>query len=711
MSTTPPPVNGLPLRRNGKPQSCEPCRKAKAACGHELPICQRCRRRNIAAQCTYHPAPLTRLPTAPVEGARVQKKAGSATGTSATGHHGQNPHGVSNLLFLVNQRVQDSENIRVSSSEFLGPTSFTAMFRDNQANIGEDLLMEQPDDEISSDINKEQDQWWKSERLSLGIGILKQFPEKELCWRLISRHMSSCDVELHIPSMKYCMQSIWSTYGEFLDEPRSQESLTTMAQTILCNELVPMPVCRSTGEWLESFTGSRLRWEIIGTFFAMFGLAVMSMPDLNGNSLIKGYETVRDRRKYARKMNECAEACLILCDDSSAVNEYVIWLMHHIHMLTTYYSGDASRQLWRRHGALAGAITSLGLHRGSDATNSPSVMVAELRKLIFAAAFIQDKQLATFTGRPPALSRRYSVCQLPVDLTDMELMADDEELKVIMDTKLDAAGWRKDAIVTQGTTLRAWMIMAIIRDEILELSLGPDIGSSYMHRDDVKRRSEQAYANLPAHLRLMSEDPMFLQLSSDMLILRVNLSLEFLLNRFLLERLPDDGSQQNKQDMLNTAKEMLDKIIILSANRDRLHEHQVGFSWAIVYFGIPTAGVLAVELLKQSKYPHLYPLTLPRSEVIQNLSIFIGCLGSIRPTQGNYTLCVRMRKVIRRILDQVLEPVSTFDAQLTPSSMEAEPQFVPDIDISSVMGPTDDPDFAEWLNSVDWTKGPWVTSY
>ncbi|MCJ1435040.1 hypothetical protein MMC27_004410 [Xylographa pallens] len=709
--SSPPLINGLPLRRNGKPQSCEPCRKAKAACGHELPICQRCRRRNIIAQCTYHPAPLTRPPISPVEGARIQKKVGSATNSAATRHHGQHANGVSNLLFLVNQRVQDSEDIRVSSSEFLGPTSFSAVFRDNQANIGEDLLVMQAEDELSSDTNHEQDHWWKSERLSLGTSILKHFPEQQLCWRLITRHILSCDVELHIPSMKYCLESIWSTYGNFLNEPRSPESLTTMAQTILQNELVPIPTCRSTGEWLESFTGSRLRWEIIGTFFAIFGLAVMSMPDLNSNSLVKEDEILRDRRKYARKMSECAEACLILCDDSSAVNEYVVWLMHHIHSLNTFYSGDASRQLWRRHGAIASAITSLGLHRGSDATNSPSLMVAELRKLIFVAAFISDKQLATFTGRPPALSRRYSVCQLPLDLTDVELMADDETLKSIIDTKLDANGWRKDTTVTQSTTGRAWMVMAMIRDEILELSLGPDIGSSYLRRDDVKQRSEEAYASLPAHLRLQPEDPMFLQSPSDMLILRVNLSLEFLLNRFLLERLPDDGSQQNKQDMLNTAKEMLDRIIILSANRDRLHEHQVGFSWAIVYFGIPTAGVLAMELLKQSKYPHLYPLTLPRSEVIQNLSIFIGCLGSIRPTQGNYTLCVRMRKVIRRILDQVLEPVSAFNTQLTPSSMEAEPQFVPDIDISSVMGPTDDADFTEWLNSVDWTKGPWVNSY
>ena len=352
--SSPPAANGLPLRRNGKPQSCEPCRKAKAACGHELPICQRCRRRNIVAQCTYHPAPLTRPPLSPVEGGRVQKKSGSVPSTGASRYHGQNVAGSSNLLFLVNQRAKVSEDIRVSSSEFLGPTSFSAVFRDNQANLGEDLLVMQSEDEPSSETYQEQDQWWKSERLSLGTSILKHFPEQQLCWRLITRHILSCDVELHIPSMKYCLESIWSTYGDFLNEPRSQESLTTMAQTILHNELTPIPTCRSTAEWLESFTGSRLRWEIIGTFFAIFGLAVMSMPDLNSNSLVKEDEILRDRRKYARKMSECAEACLILCDDSSAVNEYVVWLMHHIHSLNTFYSGDASRSF----------STDSGLQRG-----------------------------------------------------------------------------------------------------------------------------------------------------------------------------------------------------------------------------------------------------------------------------------------------------------------------------------------------------------
>ena len=96
---------------------------------------------------------------------------------------------------------------------------------------------------------------------------------------------------------------------------------------------------------------------------------------------------------------------------------------------------------------------------------------------------------------------------------------------------------------------------------------------------------------------------------------------------------------------LYTSQEMLGRVRLLSSHRDRLVEHQVAFAWAVVYMGIPSARLLSVKLLKQSKYPQLYPLTLPRFEVVQNLSIFIGCLSSIHPLQGNHRLCVRMRKL------------------------------------------------------------------
>jgi len=105
--------------------------------------------------------------------------------------------------------------------------------------------------------------------------------------------------------------------------------------------------------------------------------------------------------------------------------------------------------------------------------------------------------------------------------------------------------------------------------------------------------------------------------------------------------------------------------------------------------------------LKQSKSPKDWRLVLPRSEIIQNLSMFVGCLEWVRPSEGNYTLCVRMRTVIKRILDQVLE--------LPPPNPSLEEDLVPevsptDLAISSILAPEDEPDFLEWLNTVDWTR-------
>lgn len=130
---------------------------------------------------------------------------------------------------------------------------------------------------------------------------------------------------------------------------------------------------------------------------------------------------------------------------------------------------------------------------------------------------------------------------------------------------------------------------------------------------------------------------------------------KYLLSNFLLDRLPACGSSKTKQDLIETARKMLDGILVLCANRDKLTNYSIEFVWAITYTGIHSAAILSVELLKESRFPQEWRLVLPRSEVIQNLSMFIGCLEWVRPSEGNYTLCVRMRKVIKRILDQVLE--------------------------------------------------------
>ena len=100
-------------------------------------------------------------------------------------------------------------------------------------------------------------------------------------------------------------------------------------------------------------------------------------------------------------------------------------------------------------------------------------MVGEIRKRVFAACFVVDKQLATLFGRPPRLSRRYSNCSLPLDLEDEEIMLQGDARAEKL-SKLNAKGWNTEGRLTKIGCRRANMIGSLIRDEVLELCLGPE---------------------------------------------------------------------------------------------------------------------------------------------------------------------------------------------------------------------------------------------
>lgn len=133
----------------------------------------------------------------------------------------------------------------------------------------------------------------------------------------------------------------------------------------------------------------------------------------------------------------------------------------------------AGIQVWDTSGQLASAVTAMGLHRESAVKGPLPFVVKEIRKRLFVSAFVADKQLATFTNRPPRLSRRYCSYQLPLDLDDDQLMSEGDELLRHI-ANLDSEGWNKENMVTSASGLRAHMTVSVLRDEILELPLKPD---------------------------------------------------------------------------------------------------------------------------------------------------------------------------------------------------------------------------------------------
>lgn len=114
------------------------------------------------------------------------------------------------------------------------------------------------------------------------------------------------------------------------------------------------------------------------------------------------------------------------------------------------------------------AVTALGLHR---LTPGPVTFLSEMKKRIFNATFICNMGISLLTGRPPALTRRFSQIQLAVDVSDEVLMKGGEELQRAI-AALDSNGWNKDGSMHINTYFRTRTLLAPILNETLELFLG-----------------------------------------------------------------------------------------------------------------------------------------------------------------------------------------------------------------------------------------------
>lgn len=77
----------------------------------------------------------------------------------------------------------------------------------------------------------------------------------------------------------------------------------------------------------------------------------------------------------------------------------------------------------------------------------------------------------------------------------------------------------------------------------------------------------------------------------------------------------------------------------------------------VAKYALPTAGVLGLELLNIGQSKERSPLSLHRSEVIQNLSTLLAALKwVVTRLDGFYEICSQARYVLQNILDVVLDP-------------------------------------------------------
>jgi hypothetical protein len=385
--TSPPPKEGF-FRRNGKPQSCEPCRKSKVRCDHTYPTCNRCKSRNAGARCVYHPAPLTR----PRSQYRRWRSDGANSSTSSVPSaapdavfdvdlEGSNGHGTtpgSNpSLTTASSGGGDYQSYRIDESRendyetaspsliqprhsvhsnkvtspsrpngssaflpnFLGSTSYSSVFAHSWKNgaAGSAKQWQTP----LGDMVHAEDAAADITSVNIGAQLLQLLSTVPHIEQSIKRFYQVREF-VFIPE-SLVVSSVVSIKATLQGQSTSSSYLQNLSKAVFINTSRELDFSsnRNPKTIPELLTGPNLRWEIIGIIFTLLALSSQSHADAGGP---RGQQaSVRDRQEFTNKMAKASELCLAFCDNNEHVNDLVAWYQYESLLLQTSLHGDTSK--------------------------------------------------------------------------------------------------------------------------------------------------------------------------------------------------------------------------------------------------------------------------------------------------------------------------------------------------------------------------------
>ncbi|KAF1994633.1 hypothetical protein P154DRAFT_367137 [Amniculicola lignicola CBS 123094] len=708
-------------RRNGKLQSCEPCRKGKLRCDHMTPTCGRCARRNKPEQCVYHPAPLTKkapvtrtpesLTSTPPAPAPAEIIGGNLPSLPRLAFPQASPVGLpraarasslpaqpicqpANESRLPTSDCQFRSDVFERTSSFV---SYSAILNENESQIG--ILPNNPTVPTSS---------ISQSHIERGATVLLFLKNLPLYGKYIDKWFTFTHGMVIVePMCKIWTAGIWSVWHKTLQSTRASD-LRFMSEKVWSNTTKPLSqlLNRHTTptEFSASVTGENLRWEIVGIVMTLVCLVSQTLHD--GDAIFcPPNEPPLDRRALATETANAAEACVKMCTDFDIMNDLFLWLLYEFTVAFNSMRTKGSYMNWQRSGYLNLAIMSFGLHEEIKVDDDTPFFITELRKRLFITCYDNDKYTASFVGRPPRLTRQYCRIQLPLDLTDAQLMSDGLDLDAAI-ASLDEDGWNQRGLIQRSTFSRLFATNALMVEEILEISLGVSLSSDeIVHRAaDIERRALQLRENCPSFLRIDPNniwDKKHTPVETVFLayIHLADLGYHFLLQRTLVKKVGADSTK-----LLNVSREIFTFVLALANGREGLRDFQMDWEQVLTMYGIPSAAVIAVELLHQEKDPCSISATtrpLPRSDTIQDLSVFVACLGNVWSVNG-HSICERGRKFLKKVLDTILEPASATIHSSSSVEGLGETTFT-----TPLFQTGNDADFLKWLEGMDWEQDSW----
>nr|OQO19459.1 hypothetical protein B0A51_14401 [Rachicladosporium sp. CCFEE 5018] len=471
----------------------------------------------------------------------------------------------------------------------------------------------------------------------------------------------------------------------------SMQDLSTLAQSIFTSTWMAQqwPAKDSLTALEEAYKLNGPSWAAVGMHCFINGMALSQSRASTqaSQTAVKDYDVVR------RESFDACLKCINFCERFGHMNELTLCLLLRVSMLVTWCYGDDTYLAWRLTGDVSSMIFALGYHEAQVPSASVPPYLVDYRGNLVAMAYEVDKQLATFTGRPPRLPRRY----LTVGLSFNAMQAVQVTGFPTSDDRNVALRYRYGAAVNE------------IREDALDLCFGGKSSELVAQVEQLMVRASFVWASLPGDIKYtpavwQQVKPMY---AIGILELRINL----LYSEFLLGKLVMHHSAKYRDGLVQTSQSVL-SLVVSAFNQTTIQElpkHRIDLEWWTVLYAMPCASILVLELFRSIEQPN-HPAMCNRSAVIRDLSVLVSCCDwLVEPNNSNYALCKQAQSVFSKSLDRIINhsaPVPVIPAAQT-SLATPDPSTT---DAANGAGNmlTDDPEWLAWLDTIDLDLDPWL---
>lgn len=517
--------------------------------------------------------------------------------------------------------------------------------------------------------------------------VLRRIPAENAALSLFHKNTNTTDGWIRLAAQRL-LESMLLVFGRQL-RARGVKDLEELAQVF--SENTAKPWCEENIDpdaWQASFSGHNMRWECLGILFTYWALA----------SFADQPHRPEPQKSMTAVYHEAAELCMDLCRNS-VPNSLLQYLAYKVAIIESIKSGDTASAFWKLHGQQVALATYLGMHTIQQGTSYVPTVASEARRRLVSQIFVIDKVVASFNGRPPLLSRKYMLTPPPLDLSDEVLLSDQETIAKAVEA-LDENGWNRDGKCYATTIVRARRMLAIVKDEVMEVSLGDPTCTSTEALLALRERELEAFSGLPNDLKYRPGDVRDVSVEASKLYAKILVHLEHLQNLFFIARLLIKWGYSNHAELLKVSFEMVAVTLVFWTHMDRLAGLHGGFGWLVMAYAAPAGGILCNELLGPPQQ-HSHNISgVTRSTIIQQLSLLSGFLDRVSPSAPNGDLCSSCKTVIQHVLDHTLNA----PPQGSSGALAAENPIDFNLDLSSDIDAINGYFNFDLLDTYDWLR-------